>query len=179
MKRLVLIFFAVVTAGSAAAQGISQVRQELSRPDYMSGARVEVSEQSDAAAAIRSADHPTTRTSVTIYGVSLFRDNSQTAGENARAVAAQFAEHFPEIAATVSYESPYFRVEAGSFVDRTDAVALWGRALAHFPKAVVVQAEMPLEQLVARNRAPGAETQTSSDAETDTETADTASETTP
>ncbi len=154
MRKTILVFVAAVWAIAAGAQGISRVREELARPGFGSAARVVVREQGDAAQAVFNADYSTPRTTVMTYGVSLFRDNSQNAGENARAVAAQFAAGRPEITVTVSYESPYFRVEAGNFIDRTDAVALAGQVLAQFPKAVVVQSELTLEELRARWRVP-------------------------
>ncbi len=102
---------------------------------------MEIRETPDAAAAVRRADLTAGRTQVTAYGVSLFRDNSQSAGENARAVKVQFEEMYSGISAEVSYESPYFKVTVGNYLDRTSALALWGKVLPHFPKAVVVQEE--------------------------------------
>ncbi len=141
MKRIILLMAFVFAASGVGAQGIARVREALARPDAFSRARVEVKEQPDAARAISLADHTHRLAKVTAYRVSLFRDNSQVAGENARAVEAQFEEMYPEIAAEVSYESPYFKVTAGNYLDRTSALALWGKVLPHFPKAVVVQEE--------------------------------------
>ena len=142
MKRIVLLIVFLFVASGAWAQGISRVRESLARPDAFSRARIEVKEQPDAARAIQAADHTHRLTKVTVYRVSLFRDNSQAAGENARAVEAQFEEMYPEIPAEVSYESPYFKVTAGSYLDRTSALALWGKVMPNFPKAVVVQEEV-------------------------------------
>jgi hypothetical protein len=150
MKRAVLLLlFSVFAGGTVGAQGIARLREELARPDSLSGARIEIREESPAAAAVREADRNPVVAVMTVYGVSLFRDNSQNAGESARSVARQFSESHPGIVVAVSYESPYFRVEAGRFIDRTDAVALCGRVLAEFPKAVVVQREIPTGQFTA------------------------------
>ncbi len=130
-------------------QGMEYVRQALSQPAFGSGARMEIRETPDAAAAVRRADLTAGRTQVTAYGVSLFRDNSQNAGANARAAVSRFAEMYPEIPVRVKYDSPWFTVEAGLFVDRTDAVALGGRVQAQFPKAVVIQHEVSMAEVIA------------------------------
>lgn len=82
---------------------------------------------------------------MTVYAVRLFSDNSQNAGANARAVAARFAEIFGSDDVRVDYQTPYFRVTAGRFIDRTDAVALCGRALGNFPKSFVVEEHVSVE----------------------------------
>ncbi|MDR2894254.1 MAG: hypothetical protein LBU97_02190, partial [Alistipes sp.] len=154
MKRTLMILMlavvAVVASGmalGAGAQGISRVTNALAAVDFATGARVEVRGAEDAAAAIARADHRPARSTMTVYGVSLYRDNTQDARANAYRVARQFSELHPGVAVDVSYESPYFRVEAGRFVGRTDAVALCGRVLAAFPKAVVVQFEKPVAEV--------------------------------
>lgn len=128
-------------ASGVGAQGVAHVRESLGHTDGLSRARIEVKEQPDAARAIQEADLAPRLTKVTAYRVSLFRDNSQSAGENARAVKVQFEEMYSGISAEVSYESPYFKVTVGNYLDRTSALALWGKVLPHFPKAVVVQEE--------------------------------------
>lgn len=133
----------------AGAQGIAVVSEGLAREDSGSGARVEVRIADDAAAAVRSADHGSRHAVVTEYGVSLLRDNSQNARANARAVETQFSELYPDVYVETSYESPWFKVEAGRFVYRIEAEALRGRVSAQFPKAVVVQREVTLDEIVA------------------------------
>lgn len=152
MKKILLIALSALWALGVNAQGVARVTEELARPGFGSGARVEVSVEDDAAAAIRNADHTSGRTTVMVYGVSLLRDNSQNAGENAGAVKAKFTEMYPGVHVSLSYENPWFKVEAGPFVDRTDAVALCGRVLAAFPKAVVIQQEVSLSEIIATER---------------------------
>ena len=153
MKKLTVTLVAAVWMTGAGAQGISRMREELAGADFVSRARVEVRIADDAAAAVRSADRDSERTSVMAYGVSLIRDNSQNARGNAQAVEAQFAELFPGIPVKMSYESPWFKVTAGGyFVNRIDAVALCGKALAQFSKAFVVQQEVSLTEIIAKER---------------------------
>lgn len=135
------------------AQGIQRTRDRLERPEAGSRARIEVSEEPDAARAILAADRVARVDKVDGYRVSLFRDNKQSSGEDARAVAAQFKEKFPGIPVQVAYEAPYFKVTAGNYVDRVDAIALWGRALPHFPKAVVImEKEIPVADIVNQQK---------------------------
>jgi hypothetical protein len=108
------------------------------------------------AAAIDRADHAS-RTSITVYGVRLFSDNSQNARENAYAAAAEFSSLQPDIPVVVNYQTPHFLVTAGMFVDRTDAVALSGRVLAAFPKAMVVPHEASLAEVIVAHRTLPAE----------------------
>lgn len=148
-KTLLFIIFAFVSS-AVNAQGIGRARSSLDTPAGSSGARIEVRETPDAALAIAAADHNGRVTRVMTYSVSLFRDNSQTAGANARAVASRFADMYGDIPVEVSYESPYFMVTAGSFIDRTSALALCGKVVGAFPKAVVVQEEVGIEKIVSR-----------------------------
>jgi hypothetical protein len=137
------------------------VKEELGRADFglsnsgslASGARVQVRMADSTAALISAADNNPERTSATVYGVRLFSDNSQNARENAYAAASQFSALQPDIPVGVTYASPHFLVTAGRMIDRVDAVALCGRVLAQFPKAMVVQLEIPLAELIVAQRA--------------------------
>lgn len=154
MKKIVFIVLFAAMALAAGAQGIQRTREALERRDGTTGARIEVREEPDAARAILEADRLARVDRVDGFRVSLFRDNKQSSGEDARAVAVQFRDKFPGIPVQVTYESPYFKVTAGNYVDRVDAVALCGKALPHFPKAVVVaEKEIPLADIVNQQKA--------------------------
>jgi len=112
------------------------------------GARVEVTVEGSAAGVLRSAQGTAHTATTTAFAVSLIRDNTQHARENTYAAAAEFREAFPGITVEVSYEAPWFRATAGCFVNRTDAVALCGRVLPRFKKAIVIQQELPLAQII-------------------------------
>ena len=152
MKRTLLTLLSVVCVAGAAAQGVARVSEELARPDFESGARIEVHVSDDAVRAVRNADRNSERTSITGYGVNLFSDNSQDGRRNAYAAAERFAEMYPDIQVDVSYENPWFKVTAGYFLDRTDAIALCGRILAQFRTAVVITLELPVASIVAAER---------------------------
>lgn len=152
MRKILPIIVFAALAASAGAQGIQRMRGSLERPAGTNRAKVEVVEEPDAARAMAAADRTARVEKINGYRVSLFRDNSQTAGENARSVAAQFRERFPGIPVQVTYESPYFKVTAGNFIDKVDAIALWGKSLPHFPKAVVIQEEVSIQDVISQQK---------------------------
>lgn len=135
-RRIALVDGATVTPQCA----------DLARAE--GGARVEVKVESSAVGALRNARRTAHAATMTTFAVSLIRDNTQNARANTYAAAAEFREAFPGIGVEVSYEAPWFRATAGRFVDRTDAVALCGRVLQKFKKAIVIQQELPLAQIV-------------------------------
>lgn len=154
MKKIFIIVLFAALAVEAGGQGIQRARARLERPESGSRARVEVNEEPDAARAILASDRVSRVDKVDGYRVSLFRDNKQSSGEDARAVAAQFKEKFPGIPVMVTYESPYFKVTAGNYIDRVDAVALQGKALPHFPKAVVImEKDISVADIISQQKA--------------------------
>lgn len=104
------------------------------------------------AEAVRNADRSSGRTHIMAYRVRLFSDNSQNARANAYAAAEQFRVAYPGVVVEVSYEVPYFWVTAGNFTDHADAVALRGKALLQFPKAVVARQEVPIAAVVGAGK---------------------------
>ncbi len=150
MKNFLLILLFSALAATAGAQGIERQRARLATPEPVGRARVEVKQEAVAARAIAAADSVRQDKTVTGYCVNLFGGNSQSAGENARSVAAQFRELFPNIQVRVEYQSPYFNVMAGCFLDKMDAIVLCGKALKNFPKAVVMQDEIPVADIAGQ-----------------------------
>jgi len=164
MKKVLLMLVAVVWAAGAGAQfpaampwtgrqialvdGATVTPQcaDLARAE--GGARVEVRVEGSAAAVLRNAQNTARVATATVFTVSLIRDNTQNARANTYAAAEEFREAFPGVAVEVSYEAPWFRATAGRFVNRTDAVALCGRMLPRFKKAIVIQQELPLAQII-------------------------------
>jgi len=58
--------------------------------------------------------------------------------EEAIAAKTKVYTYFPELKAYLWYQSPYFRVKAGNFIDRKDAEAYRKRMNAYFPKGVFI-----------------------------------------
>lgn len=163
MKRVVLLIVASLACAGARSQSLvdwSSPAYGRAWIPYMVGAsewspqsgalapQIVIVAESSAADALRGSDAAGGRTQVMAYGVSLLRDNSQNARANAYGIASRFGELFPGIGVEVRYDSPWFTVTAGRFVDRTDAVALCGRVLSQFPKAMVMQRESSTAQII-------------------------------
>lgn len=118
-------------------QSIGRVRADL-KPE------IQVTETPDAERIISYFDSQPRQPKVTMYAVRLFSDNSQSARASAHSAANRFENLMEGIEPRVTYEIPYFRVTAGRFIDRTDAVALCGKVLGAFPKAFVVEEEVTI-----------------------------------
>jgi len=58
--------------------------------------------------------------------------------EEAIAAKTKVYTYFPELKAYLWYQSPYFRVKAGNFIDRKDAEAYRKRMNTYFPKGVFI-----------------------------------------
>ena len=58
--------------------------------------------------------------------------------DEALAAKTKIYSHFPELKAYLWYQSPYFRVKAGNFMERKDAESYQQRLNIYFPKGVFV-----------------------------------------
>jgi hypothetical protein len=47
-------------------------------------------------------------------------------------------ELYPDIRTYINYDNPYFKVTAGDFRSRDDALSLFVRVKQHFPKSFIV-----------------------------------------
>lgn len=143
MKLLLTIVFLLTSAGVRAQElvnieGIEAVERALSP-------QIEVKETPEVELVMRAIDSRPRAERRTVYAVRLFSDNSQNAGANAREAAARFSAAYEGIEPRVDYQTPYFRVTVGRFIDRTDAVALCGKVAGSFPKAFVIEENIRLE----------------------------------
>lgn len=146
MKLLFLILAAAASLGFARAQDIGGVRARLA-----SGRdRVTVTEQGDAAQAIRSVEQRAKRTRVNGYTILILSDNSQTARENATKAKQTFTENFPDTEVKMYYESPSFYVTAGHYLTKEEAIIELWRIRSVFPKAISQSREMDIEDFVTR-----------------------------
>ena len=79
------------------------------------------------------------------YRVRIYFDNGQSARAESEAAQKRFAEMFPDIPTYIDYTAPYFKVTAGDFLTREEAIILWGRVLESFPTAFVVSENFPVQ----------------------------------
>ncbi len=56
------------------------------------------------------------------YRIQIFKDSGNDALDEAHLVMDKFHEDFPEIAAYLSFQEPYYRVRVGDFKTRLDAL---------------------------------------------------------
>jgi hypothetical protein len=70
--------------------------------------------------------------------------------EEALAAKTKVYTHFPELKAYLWYQSPYFRVKAGNFIDRKDAENYQKRMNNYFPKGVFIMKDI-IEVKAAKN----------------------------
>ncbi len=73
------------------------------------------------------------------YRIGLFFDNSAKARANAMAVKERFDSLFADIPSTISYDNPYFKVNAGYCTSQEEAVIMLHRIQRHFPRAYLMR----------------------------------------
>jgi len=81
------------------------------------------------------------------FRIRIFSDLGQTARENSQDVNAKFNELFPEIAVYREYDSPYFKVYAGDYRTKSDAVKDFKRIKRYFPAALIVPGRINFPKL--------------------------------
>lgn len=146
MKLLLTILVLAFSSCAVSAQEIGGMRARLA-----SGRdRVTVTEQGDAAQAIRSVEQRAKRTKVNGYTILILSDNSQQARENATKAKQTFEENFPDTEVRMYYESPSFYVTAGRYLTKEEAIIELWRIRSVFPKAISQSREMDIEDFVVR-----------------------------
>lgn len=80
------------------------------------------------------------------YRVRIYFDNSQDARDGSAEAKMEFEKLYPDTPTFVEYAAPYFKVTAGNFLSREEAVVLWGNVLSLYPNAFVVTESIPLSE---------------------------------
>ncbi len=122
MKTIFSILLLSLAATTAAeAQSLEAFKQRLVEPD--SGARVEIHEAPDAAAAFSAASRSAAEKRHSGWRINLYTSNGQNARFEAEEVKKSFEESFPGVSVDMVYDIPYFKVSAGRCVtsDARDA----------------------------------------------------------
>ena len=154
MKKLfILTIITLATTGQLPAQGLVSYRARLAQP-AATGARVEVTETGNAAAAIRAAAVGNPNQMIDYFRVEIFFNTTPNARRLTYEAYARFRELFPDIPADerydISYSSPKFTVRVGYFLTRDEAVAACGRLRSAFGTAVVHSARIELSRFAER-----------------------------
>ncbi len=145
--KSVFLFVAIFACSSLRAQSVADFRAKLSVPDSLYSTSVRVVEEPSAAAAIAQLDRAARTDRIRGHRVCVYSDNSQSARSNAEKVMKQFRGTFPDIPAYMDYETPYFKVKVGNCVNYEEAITLWGRVKRVFPKSIMVDAVIFMDEL--------------------------------
>ena len=135
MKTIFSILLLSLAAATAAeAQSLEAFKQRLVEPD--SGARVEIHEAPDAAAAFSAASRSAAEKRHSGWRINLYTSNGQNARFEAEEVKKSFEESFPGVSVDMVYDIPYFKVSAGRCVTSEEAIMLLERVRAKFPESL-------------------------------------------
>lgn len=80
--------------------------------------------------------------------VCIYFDNGQQARAGADQALSVLREMYPNLKGEVVYQNPFFKVMAGSCLDRIEAARLLGVLRNTFPGAIIVNETMPLENFI-------------------------------
>lgn len=81
------------------------------------------------------------------FRIRIFSDLGQTAREKSQEANAKFNELFPEVAVYREYDSPYFKVYAGDYRTKNDALIDFKRIKQYFPAAFIVPSRINFPKL--------------------------------
>jgi len=81
------------------------------------------------------------------FRIRIFSDLGQTAREKSQEANAKFNELFPEIPVYREYDSPYFKVYAGDYRTKNDAIKDFKRIKEVFPVAFIVPGRINFPEL--------------------------------
>ena len=150
MKTIFSILLLSLAAATAAeAQSLEAFKQRLVEPD--SGARVEIHEAPDAAAAFSAASRSAAEKRHSGWRINLYPSNGQIARFEAEEVKKSFEESFPGVSVDMVYDIPYFKVSAGRCVTSEEAIMLLERVRAKFPKAFLMRETLTAADLLEEN----------------------------
>jgi thiol-disulfide isomerase/thioredoxin len=98
-----------------------------------------VLERPKVAAALRKQVENNPKRTVSGYRVRIFFDNKQSARTESEEALKKFESMFHEVKAYRTYANPYFKVTAGDFRTKSEAMAFLNRIKVNFPSAFVVK----------------------------------------
>ncbi|MDR1226313.1 MAG: SPOR domain-containing protein [Prevotellaceae bacterium] len=87
--------------------------------------------------------HPT----IEGYRIRIYRDNSSNARTRSQEVMDEFATKYPETPSYRTYDNPYFKVAAGDFRTKDDALRMFNKVRRDFPKAFIIAEDINLPPL--------------------------------
>lgn len=148
MKRwLMLCILGVATYGMAVGQGLNAFKNRLSSPDPNYQSRVVATEHGEAATAVQSARTALSGSKLRGYRILIYSANTQNARSEAEATVTRFKDLYPTVPVNMVYELPNFKVMVGYFLTSEEALVLWGKIKGEFERALVIRADITLDDL--------------------------------
>ena len=77
----------------------------------------------------------------------IYSANTQNARSEAEATVARFKDLYPTVPVNMVYELPNFKVMVGYFLTSEEALVLWGKIKGEFDRALVIRADITLDDL--------------------------------
>jgi len=85
------------------------------------------------------------------YRIQIFKGSGNMAPENAQNIMDEFWKDYPETAAYISFQEPYYRVRIGDFRTRLEALNFINKIKKSYPSAFVIQSSIELVVLPKNN----------------------------
>lgn len=144
-----ILILSLTTAAAASAQSLEAFKRQLA--EQGGGARVEIHEAPDAAAAFSAASRSAAERRHGGWRINLYTSNGQNARFEAAEVKKNFTESFPGVSVDMVYDIPYFKVSAGHCATSEEAIMLLDRVRAKFPKAFLMRETLTAADLLEEN----------------------------
>lgn len=131
---LLLSVLAVLDAMSQRAVADTSIVQYLERS--ATGGRVQINQPAELSNRVARVveDAESSSVKVPIYRIQIFSSNNVNAKDAAEKLEREFLQYFPDIPATVSYVSPFWRLRVGEFRTHEEASAILPQIQRKFPE---------------------------------------------
>ncbi|MFI3328842.1 MAG: hypothetical protein SNH79_00870 [Rikenellaceae bacterium] len=152
MKQFLAILLAAATiCTSANGQTLSRFRTKLTAQSTSNSSNfstIEVNEERAARQALLDLEADRSRAKVSGYRVGVFLSNGANARAQANAVVAICDSLYSDIVTSLTYDNPYFKVNAGYCLTLEEGVMLLNRLQGRFPRAYLLREEIQPRDLV-------------------------------
>lgn len=150
MKKIVVTLLLCIASNYVIAQNISDYVIKLSIAEPSNGAKATVQADSKSNTALQNI-RPLSLTEDKVQGfrVCVFFDNSQSARGAANTAMTQLQSLYPTESHYLVYTNPVFKVLVGDCLTRAEATRLMGQLRTNFPRAFIVNEQIPLKNFAS------------------------------
>lgn len=150
MKKYLTIILAGLLAGLSSMAygqtpqtGVNEIEDSVAVHRIFSGmpSNVRINQPESVLKAFSGAVGATARRghSANSFSIRIYSNSGRSSREESAVAIARFQDHFPDITATRTFNSPYFMVTAGQYTSRADAEKALKDIKAVFPRAYIVR----------------------------------------